>query len=337
MILSLNIYIVVFWVLTIFFCEWIILSYFHHRAISQFTSLTSTCLAFLQGDKKQRALVEGSNEVKALARAINELLDVHQNVEPPQKKVVAEQVVDVDMTGVHRQLRQLVKELYPALEGDLRVKAVLSEGLVGDVADFCNTLVEKMVQFTRWTLYASEQTQANSRLLLERSVTLAKATEAEMITLSRVTGSVEQIVSSIQRMGSTLQLCLDAMRETSGSLQRVTASQVDQALRSVSPGHDAVFQSPDQLEQESNGIGGQVQLLEDVVRLIPDTIHVAEVVMNDLYILVRQMHQSGTSILQTTEQIDFMANLAEEWQNLVGGLQLPEEEIASTERSRRLL
>src|SRR5689334_12718066 len=156
MILPLNVYMVVFWALAIFFGEWMILSYLHHRSIRQFVVLTSTCQVFLQGDKKQRVIVQGSNEVQALARVINELMDLQQNVVPPQKKVSTEQDIDIDITRIHRQLRQLVNELYPALEGDLRVQAVLSEGLVGDVADFCNTLVEKMVQFTRWTLYASE-------------------------------------------------------------------------------------------------------------------------------------------------------------------------------------
>src|SRR3954471_7232358 len=145
MILPLNIYIVVLWGLAIFFGEWVILNYLHHRAISQFVALTSICQAFLQGDRKQRAIVQGSHEVQALARVINELMDLQQNVSPAQKEVAAKQVIDIDMTRIQRQLRQLVNELYPALEGDLRVQAVLSEGLVGDVGDFCNTLVEKMV------------------------------------------------------------------------------------------------------------------------------------------------------------------------------------------------
>jgi hypothetical protein len=329
MILPLNIYIVVLWGLAIFFGEWVILNYLHHRAISQFVALTSICQAFLQGDRKQRAIVQGSHEVQALARVINELMDLQQNVSPAQKEVAAKQVIDIDMTRIQRQLRQLVNELYPALEGDLRVQAVLSEGLVGDVGDFCNTLVEKMVQFTRWTLYASEQTLTNSRLLLERSVTLAKATEAEMITLSQVTRSTEQIVSSIQRMGSTLQLGLDAIRETAGCLQYVTVSQAGQVLQPVSLERDSRSQIPDQVKQESGGVEHPVRLLEDVVYLIPDTVHVAETMMNDLYTLVQQMHQSGTAILQTTEQIDFMINLAEEWQNLVRGVQLPEEKATN--------
>jgi len=334
MILPLNIYLVLLWVLAIFFGEWVILSYLHHRAISQFAVLTSICQAFLQGDKKQRAIVQGSNEVQALARVINELMDLQQNVSPPQRNIAAEQVIDIDMTRIHRQLRRLVNELYPALEGDLRVQAVLSEGLVGDVADFCNTLVEKMVQLTRWTLYASEQTLTNSRLLLERSVTLAKATEAEMITLSQVTRSTEQIVSSIQRMGSTLQLGLAAIRETAGCLQHVTVSQAGQV---VSLERDSQSPTPDQVKRELGGVEHPVRLLEDVVCLIPDTVHVAETMMNDLYLLVQQMHQSGTAILQTTEQIDFMVNLAEEWQNLVREVQLPKEETASAESSQWLL
>jgi methyl-accepting chemotaxis protein len=324
---------VVLWALAIFFGEWMVLSYLHYRTISQFTALASTCQAFLQGDKKRRVIVQGSKEVKALAREINLLMDLQQNAVSPQKNVTAEQTIDMDITRVQRLLRQLVNELYPALEGDLRVKATLSEGLVGDVADFCNALIEKMVQFTHWTLYASEQTLTNSRLLLERSVTLAKATEAEMITLSQVTRSTEQIVSSIQRMGSTLQLGLDAIRETTNCLKYVTVSQTGQVLQPVSLERDSRSQIPDQVRQEPGGVEYPVRLLEDVVRLIPDTVHVAETMMNDLYTLVRQMHQSGTTVLQTTEQIDFIINLAEEWQNLVREVQLPKEKAAGAESS----
>lgn len=334
MILPLNIYIVVLWALAIFFGEWMVLSYLHYRTISQFTALTSTCQAFLQGDKKQRAIVQGSKEVKTLAREINLLMDLQQDVVSLQKNVTAEPIIDMDITQVQRLLRLLVNELYPVLEGDLRVKATLSEGLVGDVADFCNALIEKMVQFTRWTFYASEQTLTNSRLLLERSVTQAKATEAEMITLSQVTRSTEQIVSSIQRMASMLQLGLDAIRETAGCLQHVTVSQAEQVLQPVSLEPDLRSQIPDPVKQELGGVEYPIRLLEDVVRLIPDTIRVAETMMNDLYTLVQQMHQSGTAVLQTTERIDFMINLAEEWQNLVREVQLPKEEAASAESSQ---
>lgn len=329
--------VVIFCALLVFLGEWVVFHRLQRAMKMKVIDLTAACHEFLKGDKTQRIFIQGNDEISILAGAMNMVMDQQQESSTSSQKVVVTKVVNDDSSEIYERLRQLVNELYPALDGDLRVKATISEGLIGDVGDFCNALVEKMVQFTRWTLYSSEQTLNSARLLLERSIALAKNTEAEMVNLSQITGLVEQMVASVQRMGSSLQLGLDAIQETSGHLQQVKEHQAKHVLQPAAHEYDVVPRAPEPLELAMSDVARQVQLLEDIIQSLPETVHMAETVMNDLYTLVQQMHQSGTAILQTAEQIGFMINLAEEWQNLAGSLLLPAEEEAAVEQPQWLL
>src|SRR5204863_9927585 len=114
---------------------------------------------------------------------------------------------------INKQLEQLVEDISPALDGDLRVQSYIAEDTsdegVAMVADLCNALVEKLVQFTRWTLYASDRVISTSRNVLDRSIELAQTTEVQMLALGTTTAAVEKLVAFIQRMSSALQLNAD--------------------------------------------------------------------------------------------------------------------------------
>lgn len=118
-----------------------------------------------------------------------------------------------DAVTLYTQFSTFVKELTQVLEGDLRVKLTIPEGNMGVLAEVCNALIEKLVQFSRWTLYSAEQTISTSRMLLDHAVVQAQVAENQILQIANVMSTLEGTVTSIQRLSSTLYLSAASGRE----------------------------------------------------------------------------------------------------------------------------
>src|SRR5260370_7138215 len=96
-----------------------------------------------------------------------------------------------DLDLINQQLEQLVEDISPALNGDLRVQSHIVEDTsnesVAMIADLSNALVEKLVQFARWTLYASDKVISTSRNVLDHSTELAHKAHPHILHLSHIT------------------------------------------------------------------------------------------------------------------------------------------------------
>ena len=224
-----------------------------------------------------------------------------------------------DLDLINQQLEQLVEDISPALNGDLRVQSYIVENTsnesVAMIADLSNALVEKLVQFARWTLHASDKVISTSRNVLDHSTELAQMAEAQMLHLSEMTTGAEKLVAFVQRMGSALQLSIDMAQETYAHLQ---VQEKKAAVNSPQP--DKL------LEQLITNTQRQIQLLEEILALTQNTTTVAELVIGDLYTFAQQFHQSSTVIIETAENVNSIITIAEGWCNTVEKVPLPEDE-----------
>jgi DNA repair ATPase RecN len=218
---------------------------------------------------------------------------------------------------INQQLEQLVAHISPALDGDLRAQSYIAEEAsdegVAMVADLCNALVEKLVQFTRWTLYASDRVISTSRNVLDRSIELAQTTETQMLALGTMTAAVEKLVAFIQRMGSALQLSADMAQEAYFHLQENQASLNSAQIHSL-------------LQHLTKNSQRQMQLLEEILESTHNTTTVAESAIGDLYAFAQQFHQSSAAIIKAAESINSIVTIAQDWRNAADALYLPDEE-----------
>ncbi len=312
--------------IAVFFGERSILLRMQQAMDEQLIDLITVCREFMKGNTESRVSIPGDGELAMLASTLNALLDYQQTTPAaPQGMTAARDsavtrrldAMSYDIDLIHEQLEQLADDLSPALDGNLRVFSSIAEGTsdesVGMVADLCNALVEKLVQFTRWTLYASDRVISTSRNVLDRSIELAQTTEAQMLHLSQMTAAVEKLVAFIQRMGSALQLSVDMAQETYAHLQE------RKALASSR-------QSDKLLEQLTTNTQRQMQLLEEILESTQNTTSIAESAIGDLYTFAQQFHQSSTALIKTAENINSIVTIAQDWFNEAEKLSLPEDE-----------
>jgi len=313
--------------IAVFFTERSIILRMQQAMDEQLTDLITACRTFIKGNKQTRVSMPGDDQLAVLASTLNSLFDHMQITPSPSKEKENAQALEaktrlLDTTNetidlINQQLEQLVEDISPALDGDLRVQSYIAEDTsdegVAMVADLCNALVEKLVQFTRWTLYASDRVISTSRNVLDRSMELAQTTEVQMLALGTMTAAVEKLVAFIQRMGSALQLNADMAQEAYFHLQENQASVNSSGTRSV-------------LQQLTNNTQRQLQLLEEILESTHNTTTIAESAIGDLYAFAQQFHQSSTAVIKTAESINVIVTIAEDWRNAADALYLPDED-----------
>jgi methyl-accepting chemotaxis protein len=313
--------------IAVFFGERTIILRMQHALDEQLTDLITACREFIKGNTQLRVSMPGDDQLAVLASTLNSLFDHTQTTanapkEKPEAREAMAQTVRLDQTSeeldlLQEQLEQLVDDISPALDGDLRVQSYVAEDTsdesVAMVADLCNALVEKLVQFTRWTLYASDRVISTSRNVLDRSIELAQSTETQMLHLSQMTAAVEKLVAFIQRMGSALQLSVDMAQEAYAHLQENSSQSNPVAASSL-------------LKQLVRNTQRQMQLLEEILESTHNTTTIAESAIGDLYTFAQQFHQSSTAIIKTAESINSIVTIAEDWRNAADALYLPDDE-----------
>lgn len=250
---------------------------------------------------------------------------------PPQqapKKDLVEQgdlvdkLFDQGDSLLKKQLKQLVREVNPALEADLRVKAAVPTGDIGVVADVCNYLIEELVQNVQWVRQASEQVIVVTREMLNRSIEMAQTIEEQMVQLSNMTETIEKVAAFMQQMGSTLQLSVDIAEEVYSHTHEKTlplkelTDRTTPIVNSVPPVDTHLKQN---MQRQVELLGGSLETTQEHATL-------AESIIGDLYTFAQRLHHSSTDVLDTAERIGSLITLAEQWRNSVAAFQLPEDE-----------
>ncbi len=307
----------------VFFAEYAVISFMQRATRKQFDELVVVCQDFFE----RRPDIHGDNALTTLAQVLHMLLDaVSQGVQPvshhadvsPNKEKTSEQ------TQLNTQLQKLIREIAPALNGDLRVSAEIPQGNVGVVADLCNSLVAEIIELVQWTRYSSEQVTSGTRTLMNCSIDLAQTVETQMLRFTQTTQMVETLTAFLENLCGTLQVNVKVLQKMQMYVKQYAS---DTSLQ------DNDFQQ--QLEADTEY---QEQILAEVLNLAQSNIPLAKSVISDFYTFARHIHESSTGILQTAEHINSFAALAEQWYNAVIAFKLPiaaEEQIlqASTATS----
>jgi methyl-accepting chemotaxis protein len=309
------------------FCGEIGIILFMQRAIKRpFAEFVDVCVAYLSGDKEQRipVPVEGNDKLAELARLLNTLLDRLTSLPQEISQSAQQQVYQVN-----EQLNQLIRQIEPVLNGDLRVHAQVTSNQPGVLSNICNTLIDELAQLVDWTRDASDQIITSTGKLLERSIDLAQTAETQMLRLSQASEAVTVVVTFIQRTSEIVQLNADVMRE----IQRYLAQQKEHHFSSVErealADNDADGEQSvallERLEWLSTETKQKVALLDEVQRSTQVTIVTANAAISDIYSSAQRINEASMGVLQAAEEMNSLSSTAETWQESVAIFQLPYE------------
>ncbi|MBX2865576.1 MAG: HAMP domain-containing protein, partial [Leptolyngbyaceae cyanobacterium MAG.088] len=159
----------------------IVLSFLARQLASPLKSLTSTAATAADGQLDVRAPLVGTVETKTLGAGFNSLLNQLQTLLQEQTTVAQEQ--ERQRAELENEIAQLMEDVSDAADGDLRVRAQLSEGDVGIVADLFNSIIENLRLTTK---RVKDSTGKVTNSLTQNEVAIRKlstqaATEAESL------------------------------------------------------------------------------------------------------------------------------------------------------------
>jgi methyl-accepting chemotaxis protein len=283
--------------------------------------LTMVCREFVAGNRELKAPDLSNGEMSKLAEAINLLLEHHRQLikriesappPAPPPLPVSPPPNDEEAQMLKQQLMQVINGLSPVTNGDLRVKVVVSEDLVGAIADACNSFIEELARFVKWTRYAAQVVTTTSQGILDRSVEMAKNTESQMHRLSQTTNNIEEITSFMQHLSNTLHLSFDIAKELQRNIQEKIQNKEQITDTSLS--------------QLLNEMQSQTELLEGVLDSTNETSDRAESLIGDLYTVAEQLYESSVSALKTVERLSELEALAQRWHRAANAFTIEDDE-----------
>jgi methyl-accepting chemotaxis protein PixJ len=162
--------------------------------------LTKTAEAVADGKLDRRVSEQGTAETKTLGQAMNRLLDQVQGLLKQQENVATEQ--GRQREELERDVMQLMEDVGDASEGDLTVRAQLSAGDVGIVADLFNSIIENLRDTAMQVKGSAGQVSMSLDVNAEGIRSLATQAIAEANSLRQTMQSVEEVSASIQTVAS---------------------------------------------------------------------------------------------------------------------------------------
>ncbi|MGB7415974.1 MAG: HAMP domain-containing methyl-accepting chemotaxis protein [Thermosynechococcaceae cyanobacterium] len=182
---------------------------------------------FSEGDRTARAKIFANDEVGKLASSFNQLVNDFTQSEDvlaeetkklkiarEQAETLAEEQKQQNMS-IQTELFQLLSEVEEASDGNLTVRADTTEGQVGVVADFFNSIVESMREVV--TQVKASTTQVNTALVDDEQAVgeLAKQSQKQAQQIQKMLKFVEQMADSIQEVSLSAQQTAEVVRNAS--------------------------------------------------------------------------------------------------------------------------
>jgi len=185
------------------------------QAFSQrlFVSLIFTALSL-------PALIAAYTIALKLIRAyLNERDQSQQNIATLELQQSASQQERERSEALQRELISLLSDVEGAVSGDLTVRAQITAGEIGIVADFFNAIVESLRDVVTQVKQATLQVNTSVNTNNESIRNLADEATLQSEQLNEALQSVQQITESIQQVASSAQEAADASNEAAATAE----------------------------------------------------------------------------------------------------------------------
>ena len=263
-------------------------------------SLTATAQAATAGELSARARLAGTIETQTLGDGFNQLLNRIQNLLKQQKEDAVEQ--ERQREALEQEIFQLMEDVGDAADGDLRVRAQLSEGEVGIVADLFNSIIENL-RITTKQVKSSTGQVADSLNQNEAAIrTLADQAIAEAESLKETMEAVEDITDSIQEVANNANQASQLTQDTYATVQS-GADSMDQTVDSILNLRSTVAETAKKIKR----LGESAQKISQAVSLIDQIALKTNLLAVNASVEAARAGEMGQGFTAVAEQVGSLA------------------------------
>lgn len=266
------------------------------------------------------------DEIGVLSRSLNDMAqNIEVNLEARQQE--AEQQRQ-QREILEKEVFQIVEEVEGAAAGDLTVRATLTTGEMGTVADLFNAIVESLrdiaVQVKQSAGQVSTSLTENEGAIRD----LAEKTLAEVAEIRSTLGSVEQMSSSIQAVATNAREA-EAIADTAYQTVQAGNTAMDQAVTSILDLRSTVGETAKKMKR----LGESSQKISQVVSLIDEIALKTSLLAINASVEAKRAGEQGQGFTVVAEQVGVLAEQSaaatKEIAQIVASIQAETQEVAT--------
>jgi methyl-accepting chemotaxis protein len=206
--------------------------------------------------------LESQDELGQVADSYNEINQALVESRTLQRKVAK------DNSDLQSNIMDLLQVVSGASEGDLRVRAKITEGALGNVADAFNQLLESLARLLGDTRRQLDSTNEAVRQISQASQQMADGATTQAAEVQSAMDFVEHLASEIKRVASTAETAAQAATRTEES-----AAAGSQAVQNVVAGMDTLRSNVQAGAKKMKNLGDRSMEITGIVGTIA---HISE-------------------------------------------------------------
>ena len=224
-----------------------------------------------------------------------------------------------DAMRVNRQnqdgILRLMNELNDLAEGDLTIRATVSEDITGAIADSVNYTTEEFRKLVARIKAAAEQMESATRDAENISKGLLDATQTQTKEIQGAGDAVQLMAQSIKEVDSSAAQSADVARRTLAATQ-----QGAQAVRNSISGMDGIREQIQDTAKRIKRLGESSQEIGEIVDLISDITEQTNVLALNAAIQAASAGEAGRGFSVVAEEVQRLAERSAEATKQIGGL-----------------
>ncbi len=224
-----------------------------------------------------------------------------------------------DAMRVNRQnqdgILRLMNELNDLAEGNLTVRATVSEDITGAIADSVNYTTEEFRKLVARIKAAAEQMDRATKDAEDISKGLLEATQKQAKEIQGAGDAVQLMAQSIKEVDSSAAQSADVARRTLAATQ-----QGAQAVRNSISGMDGIREQIQDTAKRIKRLGESSQEIGEIVDLISDITEQTNVLALNAAIQAASAGEAGRGFSVVAEEVQRLAERSAEATKQIGGL-----------------
>jgi len=154
-----------------------------------------------------------------LGNALLQVEYIHQVEEQSQQLQAAAEREKADRDHLQQQIVEMLSAVRPALQGDLTVRAPITEDAVGTVADAYNNTIQSLRKLVMQVKEATERVRETSEVNGEAIAHLSQQTQQELSQVTRALQRLEEMVQATETVTQNAQRMEAAVQRANETVQ----------------------------------------------------------------------------------------------------------------------
>ena len=214
---------------------------------------------------------------------------------------------DADEQAAQNQRNQaailrLLDELTPLADGDLTVRATVSEDITGAIADSINYAIETLRGLVTTINATAQSLDSAARSTQAAASHLAKATVAQTRQVAGATESVAQVAASVEEVSGNAERCSDVARHAVG-----VAHKGGEAVRRTIDGMNAIRDTIQETSKRIKRLGESSQEIGNIVELINDIAEQTNILALNASIQAMSAGEAGRGFAVVADEVQRLA------------------------------